>query len=193
MKKLLTLALLLTLVSQVGVFAQNSIPPHIKNNITYPLLDFTPWIGVMPIENPAMPYNPDIENKIAIDIYGSVKDSTAIQSAFSEIARTFNLHVANGVPADKIQIAAVVHGGMTRAAFTDEAYMEKYGIENPNTLAIKELEKVGVKFYLCGQSMSFLNIPRDKITPEVKVAISAKTTFVALDQMGFTYMNVSEN
>jgi hypothetical protein len=41
--------------------------------------------------------------------------------------------------------------------------------------------------------MSFLKIPQEDITPEVKVAISAKTTFVALDQMGYTYMDVSKD
>lgn len=34
---------------------------------------------------------------------------------------------------------------------------------------------------------------QEDITSEVKVAIAAKTTFVALDQMGYTYMDVSGN
>ncbi|MFC3879131.1 DsrE family protein [Algoriphagus namhaensis] len=176
-------------------FSANSqqMPPHIAETITYPQLDFTPWVGVIPIENAAMPYDPSLDYKIAIDVYGSVKDSTKIHSTFTEIARTYNLHIANGVPADKIEIVAVIHGGMSLAAGTHEAYQEKYGIDNPNMLAIQELEKVGVKFLMCGQSMSFWNIPANNITPEVKIAISAKTSFVMLDQMGFSYLNVSDD
>lgn len=41
--------------------------------------------------------------------------------------------------------------------------------------------------------MVFLQIPQENIAKEVKVAISAKTTFVALDQMGYTFMDVSGN
>jgi len=193
MKKYLTLILLVTLAFQVNSFAQMTMPEHIKNKMTYPVLDFAPWVGVIPIVDPAMPYDPAITYKIAIDIYGTFKDSTKVYEPFTEIARTYNLHIANGVPAEKIKITAIVHGGLSRAVLSNEAYKEKYGIDNPNILALQELKKVGVEFYLCGQSMSFLKIPHEDITPEVKVAISAKTTFVALDQMGYTYMDVSGN
>lgn len=193
MKKAILVFLILMTSAVVPAISQESMPPHIAGKITYPLLDFAPWVGVMPIENAAMPYDPTLDYKIAIDVYGTVKDSTKMHSAFTEIARTYNLHIANGVPADKIEIVAVIHGGMSLAASTNVAYQEKYGIDNPNILAIKELEKVGVKFLMCGQSMSFWNIPAESITPEVKIAISAKTSFVMLDQMGFSYLNVSDD
>ncbi len=193
MKKFLTLILLVSLASQVNSFAQMTMPDHIKDKMTYPVLDFAPWVGVIPILDPVMPYDPALTYKIAIDIYGTFKDSAMVYEPFTEIARTYNLHIANGVPAEKIKIAAIVHGGLSRAVLSNEAYKEKYGIDNPNILALQELKKVGVEFYLCGQSMSFLKIPQEDITPEVKVAISAKTTFVALDQMGYTYMDVSGN
>ena len=83
-------------------------------------------------------------------------------------------HKTDVETAEKIKIAAIVHGGLSRAVLNNEAYKEKYGIDNPNIVAIQELKKVGVEFYLCGQSMSFLQLPQEDITPEVKVAISAK-------------------
>ncbi|GAA0879293.1 hypothetical protein GCM10009119_22610 [Algoriphagus jejuensis] len=171
--------------------AQMTMPDHIKEKMTYPVLDFAPWVGVIPITDPVMSYDPSLTYKIAIDVYGSLKDSTKIHEPFTEIARTYNLHIANGVPADKIKIAAVIHGGLSKAVMSNDAYREKYKIDNPTILALQELKKVGVEFYLCGQSMSFLKIPQEDVTPEVKVAMSAKTTFVALDQMGYTYMDVS--
>tara|TARA_R110002020_G_scaffold56306_5_gene155900 strand:+ start:245 stop:412 length:168 start_codon:yes stop_codon:yes gene_type:complete len=54
------------------------------------------------------------------------------------------------------------------------------------------MEEVVEKFYICGQSLGFNNISSQQITPMVKIAISAKTTFITLDQMGFSYLNVSE-
>jgi len=173
--------------------AQMTMPDHIKEKMTYPVLDFAPWVGVVPISNPVMPYDPSLTYKIAIDVYGSLKDSTKIHEPFTEIARAYNLFIANGVPADKIKIAAVIHGGLSKAVVNNEAYRKKYGIDNPTLLAIRELKKVGVEFYLCGQSMSFLQILQEDVTPEVKVALSAKTTFVALDQMGYSFLDVSGN
>jgi intracellular sulfur oxidation DsrE/DsrF family protein len=193
MKNFLWLVLFFLLVIQVDSFGQMAMPDHIKSKITYPVLDFAPWVGVMPVVDPVMPYDPSITYKIAIDVYGTFKDSTKVYEPFTEIARTYNLHIANGVPANKIKIAAIIHGGLSEAVINNDAYKEKYGIDNPNILALQELKKVGVEFYLCGQSMAFLQIPQADITPQVKVAISAKTTFVALAQMGYTYMDVSGN
>lgn len=192
MKNFLLLFLFLAFFTYSEAIAQD-MPPHIAEKITYPVLDFAPWVGVIPMENQAMPYDPSLDYKIAIDVYGSVKDSTKIHASLLEVARTFNLHVANGVPAEKIQITAVVHGGMSMAVGTNAAYSEKYGIDNPNLLAIQELEKVGVKFVICSQSMAFWNFPPENITPEVKIAMSAKTAFVMLDQMGYSYLNVSDD
>ncbi|MHA7131514.1 DsrE family protein [Algoriphagus namhaensis] len=191
MKNLFLTAMAFFVLLAFPTFSQQ-MPPHIADNITYPYLDFAPWVGVIPIENAAMPYDPSLNYKLAIDVYGSVSDSAAIHPTFTEIARTYNLHIANGVPADKIEIVAVIHGGLSLAAGTHAAYQEKYGIDNPNMLAIEELEKVGVKFLMCGQSMSFRNVPAESITSQVKIALSAKTAFVMLDQMGFTYLNVSK-
>lgn len=170
---------------------QDDMPPHIKDYITYPALDFHPWVGVMPIKDPAMGYNPDLDYNIALDLYGKMGDSTEILPVLLEVGRTYNLNIANGVPAEKIHISAVIHGGIVKGILKDEEYQKKYGVSNPNLKAIEELEKVGVKFYTCGQSVAFNNIPQENISPLVQVAISAKTTFITLDQMGFSYLNIS--
>jgi len=192
MKVVVFSLLLLICFSLTPAFAQVKMPDHIAEQITYPALDFAPWVGVIPFENAAMPYDPTLDYKIAIDVYGTVKDSTQIHPTLTEVARTYNLHIANGVPADQIEIVAVIHGGLSMAAATHDAYEEKYGIQNPNLLAIEALEEVGVKFLMCAQSMLFWNVPAEHITPEVKIAISAKTSFVMLDQMGFSYLSVGE-
>ena len=154
-------------------------------------MDFAPWVLVILISNPAMPYDPSLTYKIAIDVYGSLQDSTKIHEPFTEIARTYNLHIAHGVSADKIKIVAIIHGGLSNAVLSNAAYREKYGVDNPTIFAVQEMKKVGVEFYLCSQSMSFRQLAQEDITPEVKVALSAKSNFVALDQIGYTYLDVS--
>lgn len=193
MKNFIPALLTLFLVSTLHSFAQEDIPPHIKEKITYPVLDFHPWVGVMPVQDPLMTYNPALDYKVAIDLYGTVKDSTAIHSAILEVARTYNLNIANGVPPEKIEIAAVIHGGLIQAILNEENYESKYSQPNPNLVAIKALEEVGVKFYVCGQSMAFYNLDASNITSMVNMAVSAKTTFITLGQMGYSYLNVSED
>ena len=175
------------------LMAQQEMPDHIKNKITYPVLDFHPWVGVIPIEDPGMPYDPSIDYQVAIDLYGRIKDSTAIHPVILEVARTYNLGIANGVPAEKLKIAGIVHGGLTAAVFSDEEYQKKYGIPNPNLPAIQKLKEVGVEFFICGQSMSFWNNTKEQITPMVTQVLSAKFAFITLDQRGYSYLNVSED
>lgn len=193
MKLFFSSLLVLILVNVSIAFAQSEMPDHVKKDITYPVLDFHPWIGVMPVANGAFPYDPTLDYKIVLDLYGGVKDSTAIHSTILEVARTYNLTIANGVPADKIQLAAVMHGGLVTAILSEEEYQKKYQTSNPNLAALKALEDVGVKFYVCGQSMAFYNIAPDRITQMVNMAVSAKTTFITLDQMGYSYLNVSDD
>jgi intracellular sulfur oxidation DsrE/DsrF family protein len=192
MKKFIPLLFLLVLGFSFQSFSQDEIPAYIKEKITYPVLDFHPYVGVMPVEEPALPYNPELDYKVVLDLYGGIKDSTAIHPSILEVARTYNLGIANGVPQEKLHLAAVVHGGLVNAILSDIEYEKKFSIKNPNLLAIEELEKVGVQFYVCGQSMAFLQIGKEKLTPLVHPAISAKYSFVTLGQMGYVYLNVSE-
>ncbi|TDQ17537.1 intracellular sulfur oxidation DsrE/DsrF family protein [Algoriphagus boseongensis] len=189
MKLILSFAIIL--FSGIQAFAQGDMPPHIKDKMTYPVLDFHPWVGVIPVENPALPYDPTLEYQVAIDLYGRVKDSTAIHPIILEVARTYNLGIANGVPKEKLKIAGVFHGGITPAIFTDEEYQKKYGIPNPNLPALAKLKEVGVEFYVCAQSMTFWNYSKDQITPMVSQAMSAKYAFITLDQKGYSYLDVS--
>jgi intracellular sulfur oxidation DsrE/DsrF family protein len=174
-------------------YAQDEMPAHIKDHITYPALDFHEWVGVMPIKDAAMRYNPELDYKVALDLYGKMNDSTQIHAVILEVARTYNLLRANGVPAEKIQMAAVIHGGIVRAILKEEQFQKDYKVPNPNLAAIKALEDLGVKFYVCGQSVVFNNISEESISPLVKLTISAKTTFISLDQMGFSYLNLSND
>ena len=191
MKKLIFTLLIASL--SIPLFSQTQMPPYLEGKITYPVLDFHPFVGVIPIENPAIPYDPTLDYKVAIDLYGKVKDSTAIHPVILEVARTYNLGIANGVPSDKLKLVGVVHGGLNEVIFTDEEYQKKYGISNPNLPAIQKLKDAGVKFYVCGQSMAFWNISKEQITPLVPQVTSAKYTFITLDQQGYSYLNVSED
>lgn len=191
MKKLLIVCLIFILGASMKSYGQDEIPAHILEKITYPVLDFHPFIGVMPVDNPELLYNPNLDYKVVLDLYGKVKDSTAIHTSFLEMGRTYNLGRANKIPKEKLKVVGVIHGGMVQAILTDEEYQKKYGIPNPNLSIIEKLKEQGIEIYVCGQSMAFLNIPPNKITNSVKLVTSAKFAFVTFDQMGYSFLDIS--
>lgn len=186
------IALMMITCATLSAQENDSIPPHIIEKITYPVLDMHPYMGVMDMEYSVMKYDPDLEYKIALDLYDASKDSTKVNATLVEVGRIYNLHRANGVPKDKLKMVAVVHGMTTNAILTDEAYQEKYGVPNPNIPVMKALKEEGIDFIVCSQIMGFFNIPNENIHPMVDVAISAKTALVMFDQMGYSYMNVND-
>ncbi|MCA6078879.1 DsrE family protein [Fulvivirga sedimenti] len=189
MKKFLFLVAVILLSSNL----YSQLPPYLEGKLIYPVLNFHPFMGVIKTENTSLTYNEDIEYKVVIDVYDRIKDSTQINDALREAARTYNLNVANGVPAEKLKMAVVVHGGACQAILDDATYQDKYGVPNPNIPLIARMSEDGVKFYVCAQSIGILQIPRESLAPQIEVSLSAKTALITLDQMGYSYLNVNED
>lgn len=188
MKKLLII--LCFAITPSLMFAQ--LPDYLQDKMEYPVFDFHPWVGVVKSKAKALDYNKDLEYKIAIDIVDEISDSTQVMGTLREVARTYNLNVANGVPKRKLQMAVVLHGGAIQGLLNDEAYQNKYGISNPNAEVIRLMKKEGIEFYVCAQILAFAQVPEENILKDVDIALSAKTALISLDQMGYTYMKISE-
>mgnify|MGYP003632005135 CR=1 FL=1 len=171
------------------LFAQ--LPEHLEGKMTYPVFNFHPFSGVMKTKAKALNYNKDLEYKIALDVTDGVSDSTQIMNTLVEVARTYNLNIANGVPKKKLKVAVVIHGDAIQGILNDEAYQAKFGVPNPNIAVIKEMKKEGIEFYVCAQVLAFRQVPEENVMKDIDLAISAKTALITLDQMGYTYMNVN--
>jgi intracellular sulfur oxidation DsrE/DsrF family protein len=191
MKKAFLIILAVILTS--NLFSQDSLPPHLKGKVSYPAIALHPYMGVFDIKETALKYDPKLEYKVVIDVYDKIKDSTGIYVPFRESARTYNLNIANGVPQGKLKMAVVIHGFGLDAILNDSQYKEKYGVNNPNVEIIRALKDLGVHFYVCGQNLGMFNIPPEHINADIEVSISAKTAFITLDQMGYSYLNVNED
>jgi len=55
-----------------------------------------------------------------------------------------------GVPGDKIDFVAIVHGPAADMLLTDTAYRAKHGTANPNLALVQALIKRGVRILVCG-------------------------------------------
>jgi intracellular sulfur oxidation DsrE/DsrF family protein len=67
----------------------------------------------------------------------------------------------------------------------NDAYRAKYKVNNPNLVLFDELQKAGVKIFVCGQSLINRKIDRMKMVPQVKIASSMLTTMTTYQLKGY--------
>ncbi|MBI1394682.1 MAG: sulfur reduction protein DsrE [Betaproteobacteria bacterium] len=108
-----------------------------------------------------------------------------ILPGLERVARTVNLFTSAGVPLSHLHFVAVVHGGATPAILTDEHYKDKFGIANPNTALIAELDRAGVKVVVCGQALAHNDFPQSWVNPKVEVTLAALVDVVVLQKQGY--------
>ncbi|GLR15940.1 DsrE family protein [Portibacter lacus] len=127
------------------------------------------------IEDPDFEIDADQEYKVIFDLYQKNSNPEKINTSLNTIARFINMHANLGVDVSDMKIVAVVHGSASSDIMDDEFHNEKYDVDNPNADLISKLQKAGVEFYLCGQTMHVRNLDRDQILEGVNVALSAMT------------------
>lgn len=103
------------------------------------------------------------------------------------VARFLNMQVRAGVPRERIQLAAVIHGSAGKDMLDDATYRERYGTDNPSGPLIRELLSAGVRVVLCGQTAAGRDIPTNRLIPGVQVALSAMTAMTVLQSNGYTF------
>jgi intracellular sulfur oxidation DsrE/DsrF family protein len=170
------LVLWIGLIASTG-YSQSRVHPVIKSQggvFEIPYAEEKP--------DPSMVYNIIVEVE-----HGSEKPDT-INWALNNVARLLNLHAVGGVPAQNMHVVLAIHGGAAFTTMNNEAYHEKYKVENPNLVLYRELEKAGVKMVVCGQSLIARKIDRFRLVPEVKVAVSMLTTLTTYQMKGYAVL-----
>lgn len=171
-----------------------------KHKMMYPLIRSSNS-GVVVVEGIDENPDPNLDYKIIVDFTAfpvrkeneKKIDSLSVNWALPEIGRLYNLHLAAGIPKNKIQIVAAVHANAMEAFFTNEAYLEKYKIENPNLPIIEELNNAGVQFLVCGQSLTWWGFRKDMLIPQAKLTLTAQTTLTSHQMNGFALKKLSND
>lgn len=139
------------------------------------------------------PLIPDYGQIANVDMTIPLPDGLVLQAAFdtatrsetnglnrtlTSAARFLNMHVANGVAAEDIHVAIVIHGGAVHDVTTAAA--------GPNADLIATLLPHGVRVIVCGQSAAYQDIGTNDLLPGVEMALSAMTAHAVLQQDGYT-------
>jgi len=139
--------------------------------------------GIYKIDNAVNP-DPTTLYKIVIDLKTLQRDKESVNPGLNNVARMMNLHGLGGVKSGNLKVVVIIHGGATDVVLDNEAYQQRYELDNPNLELIDALKSAGAEIYVCGQSLLSRKYALDTINPEIKIGLSMLTTFTM-------YMNKS--
>ncbi len=154
--------------------------------MSYPYIKSSKESGVLPVPDIEEKQDPNMQYKLLFFMPSVDKNKMKkLNDGLSEVARTLNLHVAAGIPIANIHAVVIVFRQGLNILLKDEKYLEKYKSSNPNIALIEELQKAGVKFITCGQSMMRIGIKKEDMIANVKVSLAARTAMSYYETLGY--------
>lgn len=155
----------------------STLPPR-----TGPVLEeFGPFVPV-PAPGFATPVNGALR---AVFDVARRDDPGTLNRRLESAARFLNMHADAGVAVGKLEVAIVVHGPAARDLLNDQAFQAREGTANPNAALLRAMMDAGVEVILCGQTAAFGGYGAEELLPGVKLALSAMTALVALQDQGY--------
>ncbi len=127
------------------------------------------------------------EFKVIFDVAQSSDDKSVINKYIVTAARFLNMHADAGMDPSQLKVAMTIHGGAWQDVLSNEAYREKYGVDNPNVELINQLTEAGADIIICGQTAEYRGITKQNANPNVKFALSAMTALLQYQENGYTF------
>ncbi|GAB5407904.1 MAG: hypothetical protein BalsKO_02690 [Balneolaceae bacterium] len=140
--------------------------------------------GIYAIEDAINP-DPNSKYKIVIDLKTLQRDKESLNPGLNNVARMMNLHGLGGVKPGSLDVSVVIHGGATDVVLDNDAYQQRYELDNPNLELIDVLKASGVEIYVCGQSLLSRNYARKSVNSEIEVSLSMLTVFTTHMHNGY--------
>lgn len=159
---------------------------------TYPLLKTHIMTGVLPVTDIDVWPDTTLTYKLLFSWTLPANDSVKSQRAnygLTEIGRIINLHIANGIPRNHLQVEVVVHGLSLFSLLNDAAYKKQFHRGNPNAALVREMQAAGVHFQACGQAMGFLGLTKKDLMPGIDKGLTAQTLISSYQLKGYVLYN----
>ncbi len=118
------------------------------------------------------------------------KSMDKLNGSLDHTARTVNAFASVGVPLKHLKFVVIIHGAATSIALNEKAFEAKFGHPNPNLKIISALRKAGVEVLVCGNALGDLGYNPSEVNPQVKIALSAISTLVILQDKGYALMRM---
>jgi len=140
------------------------------------------------VSNPDIVTDVDTTLKVIFDISQSSEDKSLPNKSIVTAARFLNMHANEGMSIDQLKVAMTIHGGAWQDVLNNDAYKEKFGVDNPNFKLINQLNAAGVDVIICGQTAAYRNMPREDVNSNVKFALSAMTALLQYQKNGYHFI-----
>lgn len=141
-----------------------------------------------PIDDRDVPLEEEAVYRAVFDVAAYSDDLGSLSSRLNSVARFLNMHGRNGTPVDNMQLAVVIHGAAVKNVLHHDAYRGRYKMDNPNLELVGRLHDAGVRFYVCGQSLTFGGVDKSELVDQVQVALSAMTMLTVLQNDGYALL-----
>ena len=141
-----------------------------------------------PIDDRDVPLEEGVVYRAVFDAASYSDDLGTLNSRLVSVARFLNMHVRNDTPVENMDLAVVLHGAAVKNVFSHEAYRSRYNRDNPNLELVTRLHDAGVRFYVCGQSMTFGDVEKSELASQAEVALSAMTMLTVLQNNGYALL-----
>ena len=147
---------------------------------------------VFTVENPDFKTDISQSFKAVFDVGRAFENPEKANKLIESAARYIRLHREAGVPNHQIKVALAIHGSAIFDLLNHSDYQLQREIKtpfNPNYDLISALSQEGVEIILCGQTAAFRKINKQQLHPDVKLALSAMTVLVQLQNEGYRLIN----
>ncbi len=137
------------------------------------------------VPNPDFSTDTDRVFKVVFDVAKAPEDPSQRNKYIETIARFLNMHENAGVPVENLQVRMAIHGQASYGLLKNDAYKEKFGVDNPNIEMLEAIDKAGVAIILCGQTAGARNLSEERRLSLTQTALSAMTILIQSQQDGY--------
>lgn len=151
--------------------------------IVYPAIQGYGGVNEIPFET--LKPDPSQHYKFVVELSDGIPDKKEVADYLDYAAKMYNVHIYGGIPKENIEMVFVVFSGSTPISLSNEEYHNRFKVDNPNSELLDELERVGIRVIVCGQSMMKQNLVPEMIHPTVEMAVSRFTATTDLLKKGY--------
>jgi intracellular sulfur oxidation DsrE/DsrF family protein len=133
--------------------------------------------------------NYETKYKVIFDIYTDNSKNNSVNPLLNAVARYLNMHAQQGILLENMKVAVILHGAATKYTINELAFQEQFGVSNPNSELLQELNNANVELYVCGQSYIANGFKIEDKSSNIKLALSALTALVKYQSEGYNIIN----
>lgn len=162
------------------------VSPSRAQDMIYPVIET--FGGIYDIPEATVRPSSGQKYKVVIDLYSGSNSVDKLNPALNNVARLINLHAIGGAT-QKLDIVLAIHGSANDVVMSNEHYLARYNVNNPNIDLIKTLKAAGVRLTVCGQSLLASKVAPGQVLDEVEIATSMLTTVTTYQLKGYAFLS----